>query len=367
MQIVKYNPNLYKKLLPAELKTEQAGLINLVQHARNGGAIRDIRCNPNGEEFAGQDVSTDEEKKRMLIGMLLINLASAFGVNGEIPGNIMSKCITFVHNAYSAYSLKEIDNAFDLAASGDLGDIKVSLYQSTINIEWISRIMRAYVSRRQKVLAGILEAEEELDSVLNADVEKIFQDRNASNLATINAICDEYSSYCDECSKMVNACVAGHTRIKIPIVDLKIYIYDFAGKIGAIAPKPRDMRNAFNKSEDGAIKKMQENKLLAESNKSISFLANHEITTMQESVAMCRLISAWFAQMWRSAVSFSQLKEFLVELYSSQADRWRVKYNVHMRSFGGNTHDKKGLNRRQLDQLLGMLSNKIISIKIKLA
>ena len=71
---------------------------------------------------------------------------------------VFDECIEFVIERFAGLHIDEIRHAFRLAASGELGEIKLEAYFGTFTVAMLGRILTAYDQYRKKIVFDVMEA-----------------------------------------------------------------------------------------------------------------------------------------------------------------------------------------------------------------
>lgn len=71
---------------------------------------------------------------------------------------VFDECVEFIIERFAGLHIDEIRHAFRLAASGELGEIKLEAYFGTFTVAMLGRILTAYEQYRKKIVADVMEA-----------------------------------------------------------------------------------------------------------------------------------------------------------------------------------------------------------------
>jgi hypothetical protein len=359
MQLTKYKNINSKILVPtAERAKFEGGLLKAVQIARNGGSLRDIQISKGGEDFGGRRLVTADQKRRAIIGGTIVGIGRAFGATGEVPSDVLRCLVDFTDNNFQSFAIEEIKLAFDLAASGAI-DADCSLYGKPLNLDWFSRVLRAYKKNRQKVAAVLAESEEQFQKIINTDEAKESEKRNEANLAIIEKIVQSFEGW-----------KAGNK------VDLFVYHFSFLQKIGALEVDPEAKLQAFQNAKIEVVRQLQQEKEAepttikrqAKEKQIADILSGtNERSGRQAKFAICQLIEGWFDRIGAEPVTVDDFRAVLLRRYQKQSEELcRVRFVVSLSSFAGNQKQTRPLDRAELEQLLSKIDGKITSIKIAL-
>ena len=359
MQITKYKNINSKLLVPTTERAKfEGGLFNAVQIARNGGSLRDIQISEGGEDFGGRRLVTTDQKRRAVIGGTIVGIGRAFGATGEVPSDVLRCLVDFTDNNFQSFAIEEIKLAFDLAASGAI-DADCSLYGKPLNLDWFSRVLRAYKKSRQKVAAALAESEEQFQKVIDTDEAKEAAKRNEAFLSMIGDIHEAFKGW--KSGKEVN---------------LFVYHFSFLESIGAIEFSKEDKKEAFQNAKAAIVRQLQSEKEAEPTTvkrqakeKQIADILSGENqkSGRQAKFAVCQLVSDWFGRIGAEPVTVDDFRAVLLRRYEERKEELcRVRFVVSLSSFAGNQKETRPLDRAELEQLLSKIDGKITSIKIAL-
>lgn len=335
--LVKQNNNVPAVFLPPAFRKDE-------------DEIRAISVQP-GETFNGAPIASSEQKRRILIGTTIAQIARAFGAKGEIPSDVLSIVVDFVLAKYSEFTISEIKEAFFDAASED--SESVSFFGGGLSVEWASRSLTKHkrkVAERQKAkqdaaarFAVLMEDESEK----KAKREESFRD-------SLRRVVRAFLHYLE-----------GH-KVEIPLST-----YKFLERIGAISPDNLSKINAYRRACPLALAELS-----AAAENSDSNLERRRLLKQAENggieraaeIAANRIVRAWFWWWSRKAKKdFLLFEEYLAEkLEVALPSLVEIRYRLTVKSANGATKETNRLSQSDAIKLATSLDSGFEITKIEL-
>ena len=101
------------------------------------------------------------ENEGHALGLLAAELQTcAIQYTGCVKTNdlVFDECVEFIIERFAGLHIDEIRHAFRLAASGELGEIKLEAYFGTFTVAMLGKVLTAYDHYRKKIVADVMEA-----------------------------------------------------------------------------------------------------------------------------------------------------------------------------------------------------------------
>lgn len=76
---------------------------------------------------------------------------------------VFDECVEFVITRFGFLNIMEIRSAFRLAASGELGEVKLEAYYGTFTVGMLGRVLSAYKEYRERLVEGVRLAEKRVE------------------------------------------------------------------------------------------------------------------------------------------------------------------------------------------------------------
>tara|TARA_R100001460_G_scaffold10820_1_gene25495 strand:- start:2 stop:769 length:768 start_codon:yes stop_codon:yes gene_type:complete len=203
--------------------------------------------------------SNDEQKIKeqyRTLNIALVIIANTYtGANfgtklNEIDKNIIKSCADFILEFHSGLNMKEIEQAFKIAASGKF-DINIETYFGKFNVNILGKVLKAYQRLRSKIIVQIEEAEKK-------EQQKLKQEQDKEKIEKLNA---ETRSYVIDQYKQIQE--SGNIPDNIPAYWAKILVEQ-----GIIDFNQRNKNLIYDEAKSN-VKKMLSKKLAAPKTKTI--------------------------------------------------------------------------------------------------
>lgn len=304
-------------------------------------------------EFSGILIDTDDKFRRALVAFEVTRVARLAGSTEAIPDDIIEEAVEMIIESFGNYGLDELRLAYRLCAAGKVPKVEVSLFNKPFNLEFLSRILKAYNNYRKGLLSAVINAEHEAEKRLSFDPEKEESKRDNLHRTTLEKIVEVYASFLEDSGKEILL-----FPFHFSILE-KIGMFEVSSEEeGEIRKEARNIVLAKLKAENEQ-KSGEEYRLKRISNaKAIS-----EIKNGNDSGGLVRLFSIRlfffrkFSEFNSMEATPEDVRSLLLDKYEEHAETLNsVRYVVTVELNNGSTKDSKPLLKEEVEELIEKLN-----------